>query len=175
MEAWMKEDSIERSVVSAGDGGAESDAKGALRTAIRDYVKVVHRKKGHGLKLVKTHSVLHVPDDMLRFGSPNNWNSSRMESGHKVHAKAPARLTQWQKDCLEDQVCSQTTNILALTMAKDLITNSPEYGHPVMHHSVMSTPLVTTNSPSQKVQPGWKSFFVDQGITKRGELCARMD
>ena len=58
------------------------------------YVSVVNRQKGHGLKHVKTHSVLHVPDDVLWFGSPNNWNSSRMESGHKFHAKAPANLTQ---------------------------------------------------------------------------------
>jgi hypothetical protein len=170
MEAWMKEDSIERILVSAGDAGAESDAKGALRTVIRDYVKVVRRKKGHGLKLVKTHSVLHVPDDILRFGSPNNWNSSRMESGHKVHAKAPARLTQRQKDRLEDQVCSQTTNILALTMAKDLIANSPEYGQPVMHRSVMSTPLVTTTSLSQKVQPGGSRFLIK--VSQNGGSCA---
>jgi hypothetical protein len=162
MEAWMKEDSIERDVVSR-DGDEQSQAKVALRTAIKNYVQVVRRKKGHGLKLVKTHSVLHVPDDMLQFGSPNNWNSSRMESGHKVHAKAPARLTQRRKDRLEDQVCSQTTNILALSMAKDLIANSPDYSDPVMHR------FVTNTSPSQKVQPGGSRFVIK--VSQSGRSC----
>jgi hypothetical protein len=88
------------------------------------YVSVVRRKEGHGLKHVKTHSVLHVPDDILSFGSPNNWNSARVESGHKFHAKAPAKLTQLRKDRLEEQVAAQTTNLLALDMATDLIWKS---------------------------------------------------
>ena len=50
------------------------------------YISVVARKEGHGLKHVKTHSVLHLPDD--------NWNSAHLESGHKFHVKALAQLTQ---------------------------------------------------------------------------------
>jgi hypothetical protein len=93
MEAWMKEDSIKRNDVIPRGGVRnpnDSKAKKSLRIAMKKYVEVVRRKKGHGLKLVKTHSVLHVPDDMIRFGSPNNWNSARVESGHKFHAKSPA-------------------------------------------------------------------------------------
>jgi hypothetical protein len=119
MEAWMKEDSISRNLVRR--NGVESTAKDALRIAMENYVKVVRRTKGHGLKHVKTHSVLHVSDDILRFGSPNNWNTARVESGHKFHAKYPSLRTQRRKDRLEDQVCKQTTNLLALTIAKDLI------------------------------------------------------
>jgi hypothetical protein len=75
------------------------------------YVSVVNRKKGHRLKHVKTHSVFHIPDDVLRFGCPDNWNSTPMESGHKFHANALAHLTQLLKDRLEDQVLAQTTNL----------------------------------------------------------------
>jgi hypothetical protein len=132
MEAWMKEDSIERTKVRRFLNGKDTKAMYGLRVAIEKYVKVVHRTKGHGLKHIKTHSVLHVPDDILRFGSPNNWNTARVESGHKFHAKYPALRTQRRKDRLEDQVCKQTTNLLTLTIAKDLISNSPDNLLPVM-------------------------------------------
>jgi hypothetical protein len=89
---------------------------------MKKYVSVVNRKKGHGLKHVKTHSVLHVPDDVLWFGSPNNWNFACMETGHKFHAKAPAHLTQLRKDRLEDQVSAQTTNSLATCSSSRWIT-----------------------------------------------------
>jgi len=97
MEAWMKQEKVDRKLVTPRKRRGvnyESAAKEALRVAVSKYVKVVSRKKGHGLKHVKTHSVLHVPDDIFWFGSPNNWNSARVESGHKYHAKAPAQLTQ---------------------------------------------------------------------------------
>jgi hypothetical protein len=71
-----------------------STAKEALQIAMSKYVLFVMRNKGHGLKHVKTHSVLHVPTDIQWFDSPNNWNSARVESGHKFHAKAPAQITQ---------------------------------------------------------------------------------
>jgi hypothetical protein len=54
-------------------------------------------------------------------------------------------------------------------MAKDLIANSPEYGHPVMHRSVTSTPLVTTTSPSQKVPPGGSRFLIK--VSQNGGSC----
>jgi hypothetical protein len=143
MEAWMKEDSIARNLVRR--NGVESMAKDALRIAMENYVKVVHRTNGHGLKHVKTHSVLHVSDDILRFGSPNNWNTARVESGHKFHAKYPALRTQRRKDRLEDQVCKQTTNLLALTIAKDLISNSPDNLLPAIRDfQEVTTPAAST-------------------------------
>jgi hypothetical protein len=94
-----------------------------------EYVTVVNGQEGHGLNQVKTHSVLHVvPDDVLWFGSPNNWNSACECRGHKFHAKAPAKLmVQLQIDRLKDHISEQTTNILALNMASDLIWNLKNY------------------------------------------------
>jgi hypothetical protein len=154
MEAWMKQDSVDRKVVSERflrKQPFQSAAKEALRITMAKYVSVVNRTKGHGLKHVKTHSVLHVPDDVLWFGSPNNWNSARVESGHKFHAKAPAKYTQLRKDRLEEQVSAQTTDLLALNMATDLIWKSKNY-------------LITndTNTPSQtaKLLNGGSQFVV---------------
>jgi hypothetical protein len=129
MEAWMKQEKVDRKAVTprqVRNKQYESAGKEALQIAISKYVKVVSCKVGHGLKHVKTHSVLHIPDDIFWFGSPNNWNSARVESGHKFHAKAPAQLTQRRKDRLKDQVSEQTTNLLALSTAKDLIWKSKD-------------------------------------------------
>lgn len=121
----MKQDVVDKDMVTP-RRGYDSAAKETLRITMAKYVAVVDRKSGHGLKHVKTHSVLHVPDDILSFGSPNNWNSARLENGHKYHAKAPAKLTQMRKDKLEEQVAAQTTNTLVLNLARDLIWKSKE-------------------------------------------------
>lgn len=160
MEAWMKQDSVDRKVVSPRqhrNKPYESAGKEALRIAMSKYVKVVSRKEGHGLKHVKTHSVLHIPDDILWFGSPNNWNSARNESGHITHAKVPAELTQGRKATLEDQVSGQTTNLLALTTARDLIWKSKNYlGGEGNNVSVMTT----NHSPNFNVENRGSRFLV---------------
>jgi hypothetical protein len=98
MEAWMKQESVNINEVAPSQlRGQQYDSSGkeALQITMSKYVSVVMRHKGHGLKQhVKTHSILHVPDDILWFGSPNNWNSVGVESGHKLHAKALAQITQ---------------------------------------------------------------------------------
>jgi hypothetical protein len=100
--------------------------------------------------------VLHIPDDIFWFGSPNNWNSARVESGHKFHAKAPAQLTQRRKDRLEDQVSEQTTNLLALSTARDLIWKSKDYLGEKEGNDVSATSA--NLSPNWKVE-NWGSRF----------------
>jgi hypothetical protein len=130
------------------------------------YVSVVSRKKGHGLKHIKTHLVLHVSDDILWFGSPNNWNSACLESGNKFHAKSPAQLKQLQNDQLEDQVCAQTTNLLALSMARDLIWKLKESlpNEPTINESL--TPSATIALDSQ-ARNGGTCFLVI--VTEQGK------
>jgi hypothetical protein len=171
MEAWMKQNSIQRQLViprpqDDSQQPHQLEIKAALRIAIENYVKVVRRTKGHGLKHVKTHSVLHLSDDILRFGSPNNWNTARVESGHKFHAKYPALRTQRRKDRLEDQVSTLTTNLLALNIAKDLISNSPDNLLQGSH-----CPALTTNSFTTKLPKDGGSHFLIK-VTQSGKVCA---
>jgi hypothetical protein len=147
--------------------GKDNKAMYGLRVAMEKYVKVVHRTKGHSLKHVKTHSVLHVSDDILHFGSPNNWNTARVESGHKFHAKYPALRTQRRKDRLEDQVCKQTTNLLALTIAKDLISNSLDNLLPVM-----DCPQVTSHSVALKMPKDSLGCHLFIKVTQSGKCFA---
>jgi hypothetical protein len=128
----------------------------------------MNHKIGHGLKH-KTHSVLHVPDDVLWFGSPSNWNSACMESGHKFHAKAPDHLTHLQKDRLEDKVLAQTTNSLALTMASDLIWKSKNY---LINHDNTHSIAASRHSQNsqQEVINGNSQFTVS--VSGRGKTIA---
>jgi hypothetical protein len=67
MEAWMKQESVDINEVSPCQLCGQrynSSAKETLQIAMSKYVLVVMRHEGHGLKHVKTHSVLHVPDDI---------------------------------------------------------------------------------------------------------------
>jgi hypothetical protein len=74
MEAWMKQESVNINDVAPRQlcgQWYDSLGKEALQIAMAKYLLVVIRHKGHGVKNVKTHSVLHLPDDILFFGSPN--------------------------------------------------------------------------------------------------------
>jgi hypothetical protein len=170
MEAWMKQDLIDKKMVTSqvlNQNKYQSVAKEALQITMGKYVSVVNCQKGHGLKHVKTHSVLHVPDDVLWFGSPNNWNSARLESGHKFHAKAPAQMTQLRKDRLEEQVSpAQTTNLLALDMASDLILKSKQY---LVNEGIQSQTL-SRNSQDVEVENGGSRFVVK--VMQLGNSCS---
>jgi hypothetical protein len=65
LEEWMKQDVVDKAMVTPRRGVLcapyDSAGKEALRMTMAKYVSVVNRKSGHGLKHVKTHSVLHVP------------------------------------------------------------------------------------------------------------------
>jgi hypothetical protein len=94
MEQWIKLPSIRKADVTP-NGGSSSDstAKSALQIAVTKFVKTVNRSEGYGMKLVKVHSILHVPDDVLMFGSGKNWDSGPSESNHKENVKRKATLT----------------------------------------------------------------------------------
>jgi hypothetical protein len=79
-----------------------------------------------GLKLTKTHSVLHIPNDVAMFGSGKNWDSGPSESNHKENVKRKAALTSLCKDSLEDQVATRFMESLVIEHAKGIITSNEE-------------------------------------------------
>ena len=52
-----------------------------------------NRTEGHGMKLIKFHKLLHIVDDILKFGSHLNFNGGPAEATHKSH-KNLTKLTQ---------------------------------------------------------------------------------
>ena len=43
------------------------------------------RTDGQGMKIIKFHDLIHIMDDILRFGSHQNYNSGPSEHTHKIH------------------------------------------------------------------------------------------
>jgi hypothetical protein len=92
LENWLRQGSFTRKEIK--------DAKRYMPIFLEDYKKVVARKKGMGMKFVKYHLPLHIPDDMLRFGPPTSFDSSTGEAGHVI-TKDAARRTQKRSSNLE--------------------------------------------------------------------------
>jgi hypothetical protein len=123
MEQWIKLPSVRKADVTptVGSINVDSCAKSALRIAVQKFVDTLNRSDGCGMKLIKVHSVLHVPNDVAMFGSGKNWDSGPSESNHKENVKRKAALTNLCKDTLEDQVASRFEESLVLEHAKGII------------------------------------------------------
>jgi len=59
--------------------------------------KVANRQAGMGLKIVKFHAIVHMADDMIKFGVPMNFDPGSDESGHKA-TKTATVVTQKRKE-----------------------------------------------------------------------------
>ena len=93
-EMWMRKESMKKDLVIR--------CKKKFQYLMALYRKVVNRTKGMGLKFVKFHGLLHVPQEILDFGIPLEADTGANESGHKAEKKA-ARLTQRRKENFEEQ------------------------------------------------------------------------
>ena len=87
LEEWMKKE----------DGYNRSDLPKARTIIISILLKIldsVQRTVGNGWKLIKFHLFVHLCDDIARYGSPENYNSSVPESLHKIFTTSAGRHTQ---------------------------------------------------------------------------------
>jgi hypothetical protein len=80
------------------------------------YKETLHRKAGCGMKIVKFHLPNHFADDIMRFGSMLNFDTSIGESHHKTEAKYPAKQTQRRKSEFEMQTASRQIEQLAINL-----------------------------------------------------------
>ena len=81
--------------------------------------KVANRKGGMGLKLLKFHVVLHLFDDILNFGVPQEFDTSANEGHHRTGKRA-AELTQKEASNFQCQTAVRMTefHLLELAMAE---------------------------------------------------------
>ena len=77
---------------------------------------VCARTTGMGMKFGKFHAVLHLVDDILAFGVPNNVNTGADESHHKL-TKKMAKLTQRIISEFEKQTATRLFEYLLLELA----------------------------------------------------------
>ncbi len=66
---------------------------GSIQSMMNAILKIVPRKKGFGWKVQKFHELLHVPFNVMRFGSPQNFDASSGERSLKHWAKHPAKTS----------------------------------------------------------------------------------
>ena len=66
----------------------------AVQWLVRQVAQVSPRQQGMGTNTIKTHLVLHLFEDMLDHGVPENVNSAYAESAHIPLAKVTSRNTQ---------------------------------------------------------------------------------
>lgn len=113
-----------------------------LPNMLEFYKKVVNRRIGRGMKISKFHMPLHLVDDIKRFGSPQNVDSSVGEKNHITMAKQPAQNTQRRPDSFEFQTAQRYQENVSIERAARM------YG---------------------RSKPGYKSA-VPASVTEGGEL-----
>ena len=84
--AWLKQEKISKRMIRK--------SMKATRWLIRLFKFVSPRTKGMCNNTIKIHLVLHMAEDMLNHGVPQNFNSAFMESAHIPLAKDTSRNTQ---------------------------------------------------------------------------------
>jgi len=70
-------------------------------------VKTRLPRAGNGWNLQKFHDLMHLTDDMIRFGSPRNTDAGCGERSLKVFAKQPARTAQKRDDVFLEQLTNR--------------------------------------------------------------------
>jgi hypothetical protein len=84
---------------------------------LNTFKDTINRKKGCEMKLIKFHLPNHFGDDILRFGSMQNFDTGIGESHHKTEAKKPANHTQRRRGNFEMQVATRQVENIAINMA----------------------------------------------------------
>ena len=84
--------------------------------------KVGRRIAGNGLKIPKFHAIVHLADDILMFGVPNNTDTGTNESHHKV-TKVAAKMTQKNIDKFEIQTSQRLDEFHNIDLSMEEILN----------------------------------------------------
>ena len=91
---------------------------------LRDYMPrfldllrhTINRKEGNGMKTLKFHLMLHLWEDILKFGVPGNTDTEAGESNHKEIAKKTASRTQKRSKLLDWQTAHRYIENLTINM-----------------------------------------------------------
>jgi hypothetical protein len=106
---WMKQSTITKSRVRK--------SQFAVQWLMRHVAAVSPRSSGMGNNTIKTHLVLHLCEDMLDHGVPDNVNSAYAESAHIPLAKVTARNTQKRAMSFTKQAAHRYIENLAISLA----------------------------------------------------------
>ncbi len=106
---WMKQPTIAKAQVRKSEF--------AVQWLVRQVAQVSPRQQGMGTNTIKTHLVLHLFEDMLDHGVPENVNSSYAESAHIPLAKMTSRNTQKRAVSFTRQAAHRYVENLVVSLA----------------------------------------------------------
>ena len=140
---WMKQSTIPRHQVAK--------SQHAVQWLMRHVADVCPRPKGMGNNTIKTHLVLHLCEDILDHGVPENVNSAYAESAHIPLSKLTARNTQKRAKTFTKQAAERYVENLAISSA-----------HHDMEHDHAQSALAARPSAPQGMM-----------VLPQGKLCGR--
>jgi hypothetical protein len=177
--AWLKQDRISKRMVD--------QSQKATRWLMRLFKFVSPRTKGMCNNTIKMHLVLHISDDIIRHGVPQNFNSAFMESAHIPLAKDTSRNTQKRATSFTLQAAKRYVENLTILKAswyccsptKNWSTidedNTPTDCNPC--HSIVTTAdagvlrtIVDHNNDDNEVDGGRK-FVIYQQTNSAEYIC----
>jgi Plavaka transposase len=146
------------------------------------YKTTLNRQEGNQMKIIKFHLPLHFADDILRFGSMANFDSSIGESHHKDFAKKPSKNTQRRKEIFEEQTAKRQIDNLVIDRAYDSIYPDARYQKPepkpielvsmnknyILEYCGIINNIVYTNESKSKNRPicAWKDKVFSRQLLK---------
>ena len=98
--AWMKRPTYWKRK----DKKAKLRAREKIKTMMSKMNTLWPRTDGQGWDITKFHELLHIPDDLHRFGAHQNVHSGPQEHNHIELSKNPAQRTQKRQKTLHEQV-----------------------------------------------------------------------
>ncbi len=117
-ESWINQDTHSKEEI-------QSIAPQKITQFMVQYRDTIQRTTGNGLKIPKFHQLKHLPRYILKFGSPNNFNTSRCEAHHIALSKRPAKTAQKRDDGFEEQVGKRIVDNIVLTRATNSLLMGP--------------------------------------------------
>ena len=87
------------------------------------------QQEGMGWKISKFHEMLHLVDDMRRYGSPVNTNAATPEHNHVHFAKSPGRRARKMHATFNQQTATRVADSLMLKYLSNLMNRSIGSNH----------------------------------------------
>ena len=129
--AWLKQDTIAKALVNK--------SRLATKWLMRQFKFIAPRPTGMKNNTIKFHLVLHLADDILDHGVPENFNSSFAESAHITLAKDTSRNTQKRVNSFTLQSANRYVENLTIGRAwHEICPTTPPTRK---HGSILPTPI----------------------------------
>ena len=147
-QEWLKQEEIPVHIVSK--------STKSVKWLMQMMKSVAPREEGMGYNTIKFHLPLHLADDILNHGVPQNVNSAFAESAHIPIAKHTTRNTQKRKATFTIQAANRYVENLAVGMSwRDAnLTND--------------SPIVTNNHTTAHSRKDGKHFTATETLTGDG-------